>query len=162
MSGDWSSDVCSSDLMAQSREEANSNPLKQYYIFDKTEAQKKINTRDKIKDAAMQIYLSIKKDISKVNMMLTLLNEDIREYGQDAVGDDRKIVKLRSIAENTPDRFVKVHDEEDMEIRYWVEAMRTTGVIKLIGQKYVDGETNKIIGNTLEETMFFLDRKSVV
>lgn len=141
--------------MAQSMQEANSNPLKQYYIFDKVEAQKKINTRDKVKDAAMQIYLAAKKEIAKVNMMLTLLNVDIREYEVGEAGDAQKVVKLRELAETDPTKFVKIHDEEDMDIRYWIEAMRTTGVMKLIGQKYVDGETNKVIGNTLEETMFY-------
>jgi hypothetical protein len=144
-------------FMAKSKEEAESNALMQFYIFDKNQVQDKAAAKTITKDAAMAMYLTIKKDESKVNMMLTLLNIDPREFPQTPAGLDQKIQKLRSLAEGekTAAKFAEVHDAEDFDIRYWLESMKTTGVLKVFGGKYVDAETQKTIGNNLEEAIFF-------
>lgn len=144
-------------FMAKNKEEAESNALMQFYIFDKNQVQEKSTAKTIEKDAAMQIYLSIKKDEAKVNMMLTLLNIDPREYPDTAAGKDQKIEKLRALAEGdkTAKKFVEIHDTEDFDIKYWLESMKNTGVLKVFGNKFVDAETQKIIGNSVEEAVFF-------
>lgn len=140
--------------VALSKELAEGNSLIQYYIFDASEAIKKQAKKADEKDAAFQLYLDIKPDVRKVEMMLTLLGIDPREYsGEDRVAE--MVAALRSKSETDPDNFIKTYKDNDLEIHYWIKTMLNTGVLKNIGPKYVVAETNKIIGNTLEETTFY-------
>lgn len=147
-------------FMAVSKEEAESNATKQYYIFDPTTVQSKNKKKNLEQDAAMQIYLSVKDKPEQVSMMLTLLGTDPREFfGPSA--DDLRIEALRKIAESKAMLFNKTHAESDLEKRYWVKTLVNTGVFKLLGERYVDAETKKIIGNNLEETIaYFTDEEN--
>lgn len=142
--------------MAQNKEEAESNTQKQYYIFDKVDSHKKVAEVTKEKDAAMQLYLQLKKDPKKVDMMLTLLGQDPRNFTGKTATDD-KIEALRKIATDdaTATKFVTTYNEEDLEVQYQIETMIRTGIIKKIHNKYYDAETDKEMGASLEETIFF-------
>lgn len=140
--------------VANTKEEADGNALKEFYIFDKTSVVKKNAKKTDEKDAAIQIYLQIKADPNKVDAMLTILEIDPREF----VGADAPTLKqeeLRSQSENRPEDFVRLYKEADIDIRYWLKTMLNTDVLKLIGSKYLDGETNKLVANNLEEAIFY-------
>jgi hypothetical protein len=140
--------------VAATKEDADGNMSKEFYIFDKSDVVKKNTKTADEKDAAMQIYLEIKNDTVQVDGILTLLETDPREFtGSDAAA--LKQEALRNLSETKPADFVKVFNEADLTIRYWIKTMVNTGVFKLIGAKYLDGETNKLIANNLEETIFF-------
>lgn len=140
--------------MAKTKDEADSNPLKQYYIFDKETIISKNSKKNTEKDAAIQIYLTVKQDMDKVDMMLTLLGKDPREFtGKEK--DDLKVEALRDLGETEPAKFIETYKEAELEIRYWIKTMVNVNVLKIMGQKYFDAETNKLIGNSLEETIYF-------
>jgi len=138
-------------FMALSKEEADSNPTKQYYIFDKSQLQEKNKKNTQEADAAMALYLAVKKDESKVNMLLTLLGLDPRSF----TSESDKTDKLKEIAVQTPEKFTEKHNSDDFDIRYWIESMKNVKILLLIGQKYINADTKKVIGNTLEETIYF-------
>jgi len=140
--------------VASSKEQSDGNALMQFYIFDKSEVTKQNTKKQEEKDAAMQLYLEIKMDLEKVDTMLTLLAIDPREFsGPNA--DELKIKALREQAETKPKNFIEIYNEGDLKIRYWIKTMINTGVLKNIGTKHLDAETNKLIGNNLEETMYY-------
>jgi hypothetical protein len=141
--------------VAATKELADGNQLVDYYIFDKDNVQAKNTKKVKERDAAMQIYLEVKNEESQVDQMLTLLGVDPREYATAKDKANLKTEKLRELADADPSKFVEAHSSGDLEIRAWITNMVTVGVLKKIGQKYMDGETNEIIGNSLEETIFF-------
>lgn len=140
--------------MAKSKEEADGNSLKQYYIFDKETIISRNSNKNKNKDAALQIYLTIKQDGKKVDMMLTLLGRDPREFtGKEK--DELKVEALRDFSDANPEEFIKVYQEAELEISYWIKTMVNTGVLKVLNSKYYDAETNKLIGNNHEETTYY-------
>lgn len=138
--------------VAHSKELADGSSRYEFYIFDKNETIKKNSKKSEEKDAAFAIYLEIKPDIKKVEMMLTLLGHDVRAFGNNP---DTMIDKLRTESETRSDLFTKTYNGAELEINYWIKAMINTGVMKNIGPKYFDAETEKLIGNSLEETVYF-------
>lgn len=141
-------------MVAKTKEEADSNSSKEYYIFDKSDVIKKNTLKTTEKDAAMQIYLEIKNEEKKVDDMLIVLGTDPREFtGNDA--STLKLEELRKKAEEEPGTFVALYQESDLDVRAWIKAMTNTGVFTMIGPKYLDGETKKLIGNTTEEVIYF-------
>lgn len=139
-------------FMAGNKEEAESNPTKQYYIFDPTQVQTKNKKFSQEKDAAMQIYLAMREEPEQISMMLVLMGVDPREFsGPDA--DDMRVEMLRKLAETKFQDFNKIHTEGDIKIRYLIKTMEKVGVLKLLGTRYMDSETKKIIGNSLEEAV---------
>jgi len=144
-------------FVAMSKELANGNSMKEFYVFDPKNVQAKNSKKNDEKDAAMQIYLEMKQNATKVDMMLTLLGIDPREFSDDGL----RLEALRQQAEANSARFIEVKNEGDLEIRAWIKSMVNTSVLKVIGSKYTDAETKAIIGNSLEETIaFFKDEEN--
>lgn len=145
--------------VALTKEDADGNQMKEFYIFDKTDTAKKNDKKREDKDAAIQIYLQIKNDPMKLDAMLTLLGVDPREFTTPGSSPEdilqAKQTELRIQSEKAPAEFTTVYNEADLEIRYWIKTMINTGVFKLMGAKILDGETNKIVANSMEEAVFF-------
>lgn len=140
--------------VALTKDDAEGNPLKEFYIFDKTDTIKKNIKATDEKDAAMTIYLEVKNNPEKVKELLTVLGVDPREFTGPNV-DKLRAEALRAKAEEDATTFCKIHREEDLDIKSWIKTMLNTGVFKNIGDKIIDGETNKLIGNNLEEVVFY-------
>lgn len=146
--------------VALTKEAAAGNRLKRFYVFDPSQITVKNKKLTQEKDAAIQIYLEVSKEMEKVDMMLTLLGIDIREFSGNTAGD-LKIETLRTQAETRPAKFIAAYQEDNMEVRYWIESMVTYGIVRVVGTRYMITETKKILGNTLEETIyFFLDEEN--
>ena len=103
-----------------------------------------------VKDAALAIYQEIKSDDTKVRMALVLLgiNPDRLETGD-------YIETLRGAAEKDPKKFLEVMGDKEFEINFWIQSMVNYKIVKVFGKKYFDAETDKLIGNDLEETIYF-------
>lgn len=146
--------------VAGSREEGESNPNKQFYILDKEALENKTQNKTKEKDAAFAIYLKIKEEEVQVDTMLIMMGVDPREFsGKNRM--DEKQLALRNLAETKPGEFTALYATENLEIRAWVVQMEQLKVIKKMGTKYYDSETNKLIGNNMEETIYyFLDEEN--
>ena len=138
--------------VAASKEHADGSARYEFYIFDKSETLKKNTKKSEEKDAALSIFLTIKPDIKKVEMMLTLLGHDARIFEGNA---DAMIDKLRTESETRCKVFIETYNNTELEINYWIRTMLNTGVLKNIGPKYFDAETDKLIGNSLEETVYY-------
>lgn len=147
--------------VSPSKSAALGNMLAEYYIFDQSTVNTENAAAAKIADEAMTLYLTIKKDPEKVDAMLTILGVDIRAYhGLDA--DDLKLEKLRYLASGDekvggdPAKFIKVHTEKHFDERFLIQKMVNTGVVRKIGNQYVENETGSILGHTIEEVVYYL------
>lgn len=136
--------------MAENKEEADSNSNKQYYIFDKSKTAAVSKVKNDERDAALGIYLQVKENLEKVDMMLTLLLEDPRKYP--LPGD--RVDKLHEFANKQPDKVIGIYKDENFETRYTIQTLVNTKIIQQLGLRYV-GSDGKIIGNSLDETIFW-------
>ena len=146
--------------VAESKELAEGNGLIEFYVFDKSAVTKKNSKKAEEKDTAFQMFLEIKSNKNKVDMMLTLLGKDPKEFsGNDA--DTLKQIALRTEAETNPKTFVDIYQNNDLETHYWIKAMVNDKELKILNGKYFDAETDKLLGNSLEElTALFKDEEN--
>lgn len=148
--------------VAPSKEEGDGNSMIDFYIFDKDNIQSKNTNKTKQKDSALKIYLELKEDTNKVDMMLMLLGEDPRKWDTMRDKVNLKAEALRELAEKEPARFILAHEGGDLEIRYWLTTMVATGVLKKVGQRYIVAEDNAPMANSEDEAIAFFkdDEKS--
>lgn len=138
--------------VAESKEMADGNPTKHFYIFDKTQVMKKADIAREQQDAAIMVYNEVKMDEKKVRQALFLLgvNPDKLDAGE-------YIGTLRGIAEREPKKFLEVLKDKHFETNFWIQSMVDNKVLKKLNNKYFDAETDKLIGNSLEETIYFFN-----
>lgn len=136
--------------VAASKEEAQGNQMKLFYLFDKVRVIEKNSRKLERQDAALAIYQEVNKDEKKMAMALMLLGVDPNKVDK---ADHRGL--LKSKAEQDPDKFIEVLENKDFETNYWIEAMITHKVIKKMGAKYFDTETDRMLGQSLEEVVYF-------
>ena len=140
--------------VGSSKEEASGDQTITFYIFDKSALQGKATNKRKDVDAAMQIYLKVKEDIRIVDQLLTLLGIDPRVFLGPNAGE-LKVEALRDKVEADPKKFAEVYGEGELEVRYDITSMINTGVLKQLGTRIIDVETDKLIGNSIEEVVYW-------
>lgn len=140
--------------VAASYAEAQGNQLIDFYIFDPATARQQDTELSNTKDKALQIYLKIKEDMVKVDAMITLMGTDPRTF-TGAGKDDEKTTFLRKQADERSVKFLEEYETKMFEEKYMLQSMMNTGIIRRVGNQYIDSETGKIIGNNTEEAMYF-------
>lgn len=146
-------------LVAPSKEAADGDMLKQYYIFDPQAAEDSQVKIDEMKDKALEIYLKVKNSPEKIDMVLTLLKEDPRLFtGKNA--EAKKLTKLKEYADNKPLAFVEAFSDKHLEDSYTLMTMANTGVLRQVGEKYIDLETGETLGHNLKEAIAWMKDKA--
>lgn len=140
-----------SPRVAPSLSAAKGNVLVDYYIFDPAETLAEDTRVSEIKDKALTMYLTIKGDQAKVDKMLTLMGKDPRDVG---VASER-VEELRNLADKQAAAFIREFDGELSDEKYILTSLINTGLVKRIGNQYINTETSKIIGNNHEEAIYF-------
>lgn len=146
-------------LVAISKQEAENNMLKEYYVFDGQAQEDFELAQSKNKDEALELYLKIKKTPEKVDMLLTLLDTDPRVFrGKNA--EALKLDKLKALSESIPDKFVSEFKDNLFEERYTVQTMINTGVLTKVGEKIFNTETGETIGHDMLESIAWIKDKA--
>lgn len=143
---------------SMTKEGGEGNQTKHFYIFDKEQVAKRKTSINKEKDVAMEVFLKVKQDDKLIDQMLILMGIDVRTFGKLKEADQAgaKLEKLRELAETKPTDFKKTYDAGELEVRAWINAMITTGILKQIGKKIVDAEDTSVeIGNNIDEAVFY-------
>lgn len=141
--------------VANSKSNAAGNSLIEYYIFDPTQVADENTALTTQKDEAFTLYLTLKDDPKKVDMLLTLMKEDPRMYhGTNAVSE--RMQALRALVDTKPDKVLTEHKAAHFEERYTLLTLVNTGICKQIGGRYVETETSTILGNTAEEAIYWI------
>lgn len=140
--------------VAKNKKEADSDARKEFYIFDPMENRDRASKLVKEKDEAMQVYLKLKSEPEKIDMMLTMLKIDPREF-TGPTKEDLKIQKLRELSESDPAGFKSVYNVDDLEIKYYIAKMVTVDVLLNIGHSYRITSNKRVLGHSLDETVAF-------
>ena len=134
---------------------------KQFYIFNPEELQKKTKAKNDSKDAALAIFLQIKKEPTKVAMMLTLMGVNPKTFS----GKNKQVEMeeaLRKIVDSKPDEFNTIFSKKDIDTEYLIQSMLNHKIINKFGEKYMDPQAdakNQLLANSIEELIFFLKDK---
>lgn len=144
--------------VASNRTEAQTNQLKTFYIYDPEAQEREDNDKMVLQDKADSIWLQIKSQSGKINMLLTLIGLDERDY----VGKNEEIKKqkaVRDFIDNNASKFLDIYEADRFELRYWLKAMTTAGVVQRVGSSFVVAENKKLLGNSELEALLFLEDK---
>ena len=132
--------------VANSKEASDGNMLVKYYIFDPQLTEDNKVIADKFKDEALALYLRIKEQPEKIDMLLTMLQTDPRTFkGKNA--KELKIAKLKLLAESQPEDFVKIFNNNLFEDLYYLESMINTKILQRVGKLVMDPQTGVTLGN---------------
>jgi len=134
---------------------------KQFYIFNPEELQKKTKAKNDAKDAALAIFLQIKKEPTKVAMMLTLMGTNPKSFsGKNKQADMEEA--LRKIVDTKSEEFNTIYSKKDVETEYLIQSMINHKIINKYGEKYMDPQADpkhQLLANSIEELIFFLKDK---
>lgn len=148
--------------VAMSEELAKGNQLIHFFIDDPVTATSSKNVISDLQDQARTYFLEIKSNSDKINAMLTLLGIDFRDIvGQtDESSNQMRSQRLREIADKDPKEFNNVYKNKNFDVNYDIQLMVNTGVLKVVGAKYLIDETGDAIGNFEETVEFMKDTKN--
>ena len=142
-------------LVAKSKEEAASNMLAEYYIFDSATAEKDSLNIETLKDLALEKYMEVKETPEKIDMLLTMLLVDPREYrGANAAA--LKLKKLRELTDQEPKKFIDAFEDNLLAERYNIQTMINTGVLTKVGEKIIDPESGVTLGHNMIEAIAYM------
>lgn len=144
---------------ASSQEGGKGNQLKHFYIDDPVVATSAASDVNALKDQAMTYYLGVKDNATKVEMALTLCDIDFRDIaGQtEAQTTQLRQEKLRKLVDEAPKKIVDMTNDKNFEVRYNINMMINTGVLKRVLSKILVAETGDTIGNLEETIEYFKD-----
>jgi hypothetical protein len=144
--------------VAADKVEAGGNQLKYFYIYDAEQADKLENDRVVVQDKAEAIWLKIKGQPTKINMMLTMLGKDERDFiGRNS--EQRKQTALRDIVSKDASKFLKTYQEDRFELRYWLKAMIQAKVVEPVGTSFIIRENKVKLGSSEMEALLYLENK---
>lgn len=142
-------------LVAASKQEADNNMLKEYYIFDAQAQEDAEIEENTTKDEALAVYLKISKESTKIDMLLTLLGTDPRKFkGKNATGLKKEA--LKEISEKRPKDLLDVYGDKLFEAKYEIQSMINTAILGSRGELIFDPETGETIGHNLSEAIAWI------
>lgn len=138
---------------------ARGNQLKQFYIFDpQAEIETNKAEADK-KDEALEFYLKIKGEDKKIDMLLTLLKVDPRQFSG-ANAATLKLEALKAKAEKVPAEFVSIYKDKFFEDMYVIESLVNTNVLNRVGQTLIDPDLGITVGHNMSEAIAWMKDKN--
>jgi hypothetical protein len=138
--------------VAPDRDSALGDSLKLYFIFDPEVADKSTALKTSTRDAAMQVYLTVKDNTDKVDAMLLLLGVDPRDF-TGASAPSQKAQRLRVFADTESEKFNRILGLDNFELRVKIEGFLVTGVFKKQGDRIFEASTNKLIAVNMDEAV---------
>jgi hypothetical protein len=142
--------------VAKSKEEADGNTLKTFYIYDADTDLKERSDKVVLQDKADAIWATIKNQPQKVSMLLTLMGKDERDYTGRNV-ENKRINDLHEIVKTQASAFVTAYEDDRFEARYWLAAMIKANVVDLVGDSYISKSNGKLLARTLPAMLVFLE-----
>lgn len=144
---------------AETEADAKGNSLKYCYIYDPISASTNTRSEADIQDDALSVFFELKKNATKVNMMLTMLGTDYRDIaGQnDEHTNQLRLDSLRKLVMERPKDTLVISRDMDFEVKFDLQMMVNTGIIKKISGKYIISETGTNMGDQEAAVLFLKD-----
>lgn len=148
------------------KDEAERYQHKLFYMVDKVaQTQGRSKLRD-LEDKAQTEYLKINKDLSKVEMVLTLLGINTR-----GMSEDNMLLTLKDQASINPDtsddmnterltRFTAVVNDKELTTKYDIMEMVRYEILERIKTKVLMKESGELIGENLREAVVWMMDKA--
>ncbi len=144
--------------MANSKEEAEGNQLKKFYLVDAEKTLENEKSTNDIRDQAMTEYLSIKGDKNKVDMVYTNI---VLEYKN--LSFNEKVMYLREYIEDNDiakaKNFIKIAQDKDLNIKYGINKLIQANILRRVGNAIVITESGTSIGkDMIDAVVWFKDQ----
>lgn len=112
-----------------------------------------------INDRALSIYLSVKSNENKVDMLLTMLGVDPVAIVKNKPGKKAAIKQaaLKALSQSKPDLFIKTYDTDNFSSRYLVRALINAKIWITVANKVLDGKSNAVIGESETGAVLWLN-----
>lgn len=136
--------------VAASRDEATGNRLKRFYIHDPNAVKENSNKLREKREEAMTLYLSISKEEVKVDNVLALFGEDPRTFND----LDDKLENLQKKTQSSDlkelQKFIDIAEDNQLEIKGFIQKLVKVGVLKIVGTRYVVAENGTVLADDLQ------------
>lgn len=129
-----------------------------FYLKDESKELKRIRTNSKYKDEATIEKLKAMKDLQKAANILYVFGETTVPREEDAI-----YILLNRYAESNPKEFVKVAQNEDLEVEAFINRCLNFGLLtRPVNSSSIIYDNTNIIGYSMKEAIGFIkDAKNV-
>ncbi len=148
--------------MALSKEEADRNPTKRFYLEDPDANVVTATNLNDLEDKALAIYFKYKEDELRVNQILTVMGKKVKTLDSAKKQLEFKALTRRRAELSASDqelnlkRFIEVSEDPDLMFKFLVEELIFAKVLERVGTTILIKETNKTIGNDLRSAVIYL------
>jgi len=145
--------------VAKSELAGKGNQIQKFFVDDPVTASQGKSDTTAMKDEALTFYLQVKSNPEKVNSLLTLLGVDYRDVvGQTPEQTTQlRVDKLRGLVDTRAKDFNDLNKDKNFDVKYKVQMMINTEVLKKVGAKYLITENGESLGNYEELVEFLKD-----
>lgn len=148
--------------MAASKEEADRNPTKRWYLEDPDANVVTATNLNDLEDKALAIYFKFKEDELKVNQILTVMGKKIKTLDSAKKQLEFKALTRKNTSLSASDqevalkRFIDVSEDPDLTFKFLIEELIFAKVLERVNTTILIKETNKTIGNDLRSAVIYL------
>lgn len=139
--------------VAGSKEEMESDSRKKFYIYDPEGDLIKQNTKIKLKKDADKEFIKISSDLDKMRRVLRVLTKTNPGNLNDLEVENR----LYSAKDTSPEKFLKVSLDKNLDTKAEIEELIEAGVLRKIGNQIIYGD--ETIGEDMTDTVVYFNNK---
>jgi hypothetical protein len=147
--------------VAEDRDSGTGNGTKHFYISDPEKIRESGTGLRLQRERAMEAYLILTKESKdkpeQIDDVIAILGKDPRTYkGReeklDFLEEQAKSEKLEDL-----NKFIEIAGDKKIAMRGFVQKLVFTGILRKVGSRYLVAETDKVLGDSLEEVMLELE-----
>ncbi len=139
--------------VAGSKEEMENDSRKKFYIYDPEGDLIKQNTKIKLKKDADKEFIKISSDLDKMRRVLRVLTKS----NPDKLNDLEVENRLYSAKDSSPDKFLRVSLDKNLDTKAEIEELIEAGVLRKIGNQVIYGDDT--IGEDMTDTVVYFNNK---
>ena len=124
-----------------------------FYIYDPNKDLIDQNNKIKVKKEADKEFIKISADIDKMRRILRVLGNT----NPDKLSEMEVENSLYEAKDKTPDKFLKIVLDKNLDLRAEIEELIASGVIRKIGNQHIYGE--ETVGENITETIIYFKNK---
>jgi hypothetical protein len=139
--------------LAKDKLEGESNPLKKFYLEDKTKESSELVKQESLKDEALAAYLGIAKDEKKVDLYLSVLGLKYKN-----IKKEERALTLKRKANENPQSFIDALNDTHAPTKFFINKLVSASIIRKEGARYLfEGEQ---LGASLDDFVHYMEDKA--
>lgn len=139
--------------VALTKEEADGNSMKRFYIWD-TKRDDVVKNKDiQLKKDASRVFIKLSDDLKSMRRVLRIMSD----VNPDLLSREQVENALYSYMEKTPAKFIKIATDSNLGVKAEIEEMVSAGVLRKIGNQIIF--IDEVIGETMENAVVYLKNK---